>query len=586
MTPLFCKTHYSLREAISKPEDVLERCKELGYKSCAITDTLSISGAVSFAKMFNKAGIKPIIGVTLEIDNSLYTVLSKNMNGWYDLTRLVSKSYEKEFPNLTWEEYGNRPNLIIIDGQEKSELFKLKFRGNRENITRHIDKIRERSDYYVGIQRTSPRNHVLDAGKSLRDIAKSCGVKTLALPNPHYLSPADAIQHKMVLCTSINSTLSRIHKDIASGIPHEYEDFFNSDKFYLPSSEEITQWGYEQEDVENTDLVAETCEAYTIGGPPQLPAFPCQNGQSEVDYLRDLCREGWKRRNKDWGDNYVERIKMELDVLTQFPVLSTYFLIVQDYVKYAKDSGWLVGPGRGSAGGCLASYLLGIIEVDPIPHDLIFERFYNAGRNSPGQISLPDIDIDFPPDKREAVIHYLENKYGSDRVAHMATYGRLQGRSAIRETLRVNDALPLDQINRISKLLPQEFEIADDLEACGETSIIKYTLENLPKTLADYVNLDDKGNIEGDLARYFEQAIKLEGIYINQGKHASGIVIAPRPIAEMAPLVKDAKGNVVVGLDMEDCEAIGLPKFDILGVSILSKLQGVRNLLRYGRIYE
>jgi DNA polymerase-3 subunit alpha len=579
MTHLFCKTHYSLREAISKPEDIVKRCQELGVNSCAITDTDSISGAVTFAKLMTKAGLKPIIGTNLRLGNGLVTLIAKNYNGWLDLVDLVSTAYEKDFPSITLDEYGSRPNLMIIDGHENSPLARYSLLNDPDNVNSHIQRLKERSDYFIGIQ------SVIGNQDRIREYASKNGIKTIALSSPHYPTSAESYQHRMVLCTSLKSTLPKINKDLSARIPVENERFFRDNRFYLASNEEMTKWGNTQEELDNTELVSSMCDSYKIDGNPQLPDFPCPNSLSQVDYLRELCREGWKKHDNGWGNDYVDRIKGELEVLGGYPVLATYFLIVQDYVNFAKSQGCLVGPGRGSGGGCLTSYLLNIIAVDPIRHGLLFERFYNAGRNTPGKISLPDIDVDFPPDRREGIIQYIENKYGKDRVAHMATFGRLQGRSAIRETLRVNEACPLDQINKISKLLPQEFEIADDLESSGESSIIRYTLEHLPNVLKEYCNLNDEGKLEGEFSEYFEQAIKLEGVYLNQGKHASGIVIAPKPIRQMAPMVKDATGNVIVGFDMEDAEAVGLVKFDILGLSLLSKLQGVKNLLQTGRIY-
>jgi DNA polymerase-3 subunit alpha len=580
MTPLLNKTHYSLREAISKPEEVVKRCQELGLKSCAITDTNSISGAVTFSNLMNKADLKPIIGTSLRLGTGMFTLIAKNYDGWLDLVELVSKAYEKDGdPYISIEEYGERKNLILIDGHQNSPLKHLSLLNDSNKISYHIDTFKGLSDYYIGIQ------SVLGNIEQMREIAKSNNIKTLALANPHYPTEKESFQHRMVLCTSLKTTLPKINKDLASNIPVENELFFRQNNSFIPNTQNLLDWGNTEEEIDNTELVNSMCEAYKIGGDPQLPTFPCPTGMSQLDYLQQLCLEGWHKRNKNWGEDYVNRIKTELDTINSYPILATYFLIVQDYVKFAKSQGILVGPGRGSGGGCLTSYLLQINEVNPMPYHLLFERFYNAGRNTPGKVSLPDIDVDFPPDKRELIINYIENFYGKDHVAHMATFGRLQGRSAIRETLRVNDACPLDEINKISKLLPQEFEIADDLESAGETSIIKYTLENLPNVLKDYCRLSDDGKLEGDLSEYFEQAIKLEGVYLNQGKHASGIVIAPKPINQIAPMVKDASGNIIVGFDMEDAEACGLVKFDILGLSLLSKLQGVKNLLKTGKIY-
>lgn len=237
-----------------------------------------------------------------------------------------------------------------------------------------------------------------------------------------------------------------------------------------------------------------------------------------------------------------------------------------------------------SGGGSLVSYLTKIIEIDPVKYKLLFERFYNAGRNTPDKVSLPDIDTDFPTDKRDKIIDYISNKYGKDCVSGMVTFGKLQGRSAIREVLRVNEACSINEMNEISKRLPQTFEIADEMEEQKEDSVIRFTLVNMPKVLANYVTINDDGVLEGDYAEYFNQAIRLEGIYRTQGKHASGIVIADKPIRGIAPMIRDKDGNRIVGFDMKDSEQAGLVKFDILGLNLLNKLQGAKNLLKYGRM--
>lgn len=234
-----------------------------------------------------------------------------------------------------------------------------------------------------------------------------------------------------------------------------------------------------------------------------------------------------------------------------------------------------------SGAGCLSSYLLNITGVDPIPYNLLFERFYNAGRNTADHISFPDIDVDFPTEAREVVINYIKEKYGHNNVSQLITFGRLQGKSAIKEVLRVHEACDFDTMNEITNSIYNEAEIIDKLEEVKETSVLKWMLENEPKQLEKWVRMDDNGKLEGEMAIYFEQAIRLEGTYKSSGKHAAGVIISKFNMNDVCPMVKDKNSkDKIAGFEMSDLEAMGHVKFDILGISSLSKLQIVKNLLR------
>ena len=279
---------------------------------------------------------------------------------------------------------------------------------------------------------------------------------------------------------------------------------------------------------------------------------------------------------------YAERIKSELNVISEAN-LSGYFLIVRDIVNSVYQKNYIPGPGRGSAAGCLVSYLIGITQVDPIEYGLIFERFYNAGRNTADRVSLPDIDIDVPATKRDETIDYIRNKYGNERVGQMVTFGRLQGRSALKEVLRMNEACGYDEMNSITKSLPHEHEVSDQLAEMEESSVIKWTLMNQPDALRDYCRLNDDGELEGDYAKVFEQAMSIEGTFKSQGKHAAGVVISSHKLDEVCPMVRDKKGSEkIAGLEMNDLESMGHVKFDILGISLMDKIMGVRDELEKG----
>ena len=330
------------------------------------------------------------------------------------------------------------------------------------------------------------------------------------------------------------------------------------------------------------------CEEYDILDKPHLPDFQCPKGYNAAEYLRQLCRDGWRDKiatdvDKSKHQRYVDRIKYELDVL-QGADLSSYFLIVQDIVNHVRNNKWLPGPGRGSAAGCLVSYLIGITAIDPIKYDLIFERFYNAGRNTQGRVSMPDIDVDVPMDQRENIIDYIKDTYGKDKVSQMITYNTLKGRGALKEVLRVYSNISFEEMNQITKHIPDEAKIADELQDMkdedGEASIIRWALENNQKQLKDWCYVKDN-KLEGPLAKRFEQAIRLEGTKCNQSKHAAGIAISQDSLASICPMIYDSKTKKnIAGLEMNDLESIGVVKFDILGIGLLDKMMQVQSILK------
>ena len=331
---------------------------------------------------------------------------------------------------------------------------------------------------------------------------------------------------------------------------------------------------YTKEQIDVVGEIDKKCSAYTILARPRLPQVETK-GKSQIEELKQLCRIGWRNilnpTGKIEGEENIEiyknRILQEFEVIEDAD-LAGYFLIVADYVNEFRRRGVLVGPGRGRAAGCLISYLMGITLIDPIQYDLIFSRFFNSARKG----SLPDIDIDFPPDQRENVITYLKEKYGNNRVCQMLTFGRLQGRSALKEVLRVNESCSFDQMNEITNKIPQEASISDKLEEMDEPSVIRWTLENDPDTLREYCWEED-GELQGDFAREFAQALRIEGTFKTQGKHAAGVVVSSIDLDNLCPMVKETRGNEkIAGMEMGDLEAIGAVKFDILGVNLLKKI--------------
>lgn len=395
-------------------------------------------------------------------------------------------------------------------------------------------------------------------------------------PESYYVYKQDAELHRVLLCSGLKCTMKKA-KGLVKDTP--LQKFFDKDDFHLKNKS--TEKPY-------FDHILEECEEYNILSQPILPEFETPRGESEEEYLTKLARKGWgekcqkKITTEEDRKIYGDRFRKEFDVIKEAK-LSGYFLIVQDIIQYAKDQGWMVGPGRGSAAGCLISYLVGITEVDPIEFDLLFERFYNSGRNTKDNISLPDIDIDIPGKKRDQIISYIKDKYGHANVSQMVTFGRLQGRSAIKEVLRVNEVCNFSIMNEITKYIPDEAAISDQLAEMDDEdrSIIRWALQNNSKELYDYCHLNDEEELEGDYAEYFDQAIKIEGTLKTQGKHAAGVVISANELSKVCPMVSSKNGTEkIAGLEMADLEALGHVKFDVLAINLLDKLMYIEELVK------
>lgn len=533
--PLKNYTHYSLLKGFSKPQELAQKCKDNDYAACGIADYKTISGCVSFYQACKKHNIKAILGCSFDG----FVLFAKNKDGWHDLIKLVSSLDSND----------NLPETILKQTLSKNNLIKL-------------------SD--------SPSE---------------------SMPISFYTNKEDAIYHRILLCSEMKTTLPQVLKcirpDNRGGInvknySQEHMDkliYFMQDTFYVKNKEESKNL-----DTQKLEEIYNQCEDYNILNSPMLPKFDCPNGMSEEDYLKSLCRAGWKNllikhkkvSNKEDKDKYLARFKEEFDVIKRANLFG-YFLIVHDIIKYVNDQGWLSGAGRGSAAGCLISYLLGITKIDPIEYDLLFSRFYNDGRNTKDNVSLPDIDMDVPASKRDEIISYVKDKYGHDKVSQMITFGRLQGKSAIKEVLRVHEACSFSEMNAISNSIPDEAKISDQLAEMDDEdrSIIKWALINNADDLRDFCKINDDGELEGDYAQYFEQAIKIEGTFKSQGKHAAGIVISAMPLETVCPMVKQKNSEEkIAGLEMSDLESLGHVKFDILGISLLDKLMYIQEMVR------
>ena len=618
--PLHVHSMYSLLDGLSKPSQIADRCAEIDVKSCALTDHGNIAGAVKFYTEMRKNGIKPILGCELYISRNDATiqdkdnkklshllVLAKNLKGWHNLIQIVSESNRPEFyyhkPRLDLQRLRdlNNGNLIGITGHLGSTLSDLitdddNISNNWETeAEQHIKLMKDifgTDNFFLESQLMDKENLPIQVKlvDCIRQLGKKHNVKVVCTPDAHYCRKSDAVDQRVLLCNNLKTTFPEINKKISNKEDAPLGSFFLSDNFHILSQEEIRSL-HTPEEIENTNYVDSLCEEYNILSTPNLPPFSCPKGYDDAEYLRELCRNGWKQKianniPKDEHQSYVDRIKYELDVL-QGANLSSYFLIVQDIVNYVRSNSWLPGPGRGSAAGCLVSYLIGITNIDPIKYNLMFDRFYNAGRNSANHISMPDIDVDVPINKRESIIQYIKDKYGIDKVAQMITFNTIKGRGALKDVLRVYGNISFDEMNNITKNIPDEAKIADELqemkEETGEASIIRWALENNEDKLKDWCYIDDNNQLQGPLAKRFEQAIRLEGTKSNQSKHAAGIAISSLPLKDICPMVYDSKNDqMIAGMEMQDLESIGIIKFDILGVAMLDKIMTIQDILLKG----
>lgn len=601
--PLHVHSHYSLQLGLSQPDQIINKCQQIGANACAITDINSISGSIAFIKAAKKHNIKPIIGCEINIKdtNSRLLLIAKNLSGWKNLIKIISAAYNKDSfdtqPQISLDQLHKiADNLICIDGYYGSYLYKiltdndaLKHNYNDlfQEATQRLQNIFG-DDYYVEIQMFHSNHNIIQVHKELRSLCINNHINRIAGIDAYYIDQQDSVDQKILICSKMKTTLPDISKKILNGDNIEYSHFFNCDQFYILDNDQM-QVLYDDEELNNTIKISNLCEDYSPLNKPTLPTFHCpDNFASPSEYLRQLCRDGWRTKidkiiPKEQHSIYVDRIKKELDILDGAG-LSSYFLIVRDILQFIRSKGWLPGPGRGSAAGCLVSYLIGITSIDPIKYNLLFERFYNAGRNTKDRISMPDIDVDVPIEYRDDIIQYIKDKYGIDRVAQMITFNTLKGRGALKEVLRVYGNISFEEMNNITKHIPDEAKIADELQELkdedGFASIIMWALENNSDKLKDWCYIDDNNQLAGPLAKRFEQAIRIEGTKYNQSKHAAGIAIAAEKLENICPMIYDNKTQQnIAGLEMSDLESLGIVKFDILGIALLDKMMSVNSYI-------
>lgn len=606
-------SHFSLLDGLSQPKHIVKRLNNTGLEACALTDHGSISGSIQFLNAMKKAEKKPVLGSELYIcegdsktknqDNSKLKhlpVLAKNDKGWNNLMKITSASnhpdsfYHK--PRLSLDELAGYAdeNMVAFSGHLGSNIANAVLKDYAKGdwktwasgLVGWFQDVFGKDNFFLEVQLMDRENTPLqvEVAEKVRELAKITGAPLLATPDAHYAEKTDAIDQHILLCTNLKKTISQC----MSGEAKSLGGFFHSDNFHIPSYEEMVSYGHTQEELENTLRVASMIEDYQhITGPPILPNFECPGGISPDDYLMKKCLEGINSMGLDKPE-YRERLNKEMDVFKEAGI-SSYFLILSDILDFCNRSGYLVGPGRGSAAGCLVSYVSGITQIDPLQYGLWFERFYNAGRNTKDRVSMPDIDVDVPKYAREAVIQYIKDKYGHDKVSQMITFQTIKGRGALKAVFRAHGGIPNEVMNDITSNVPEESKISGELESMkesrGESSILQWALENLPKKFDEWVKLNDDGTLSGPYSNYFEQAMRLEGTKSAPSIHPAGVVIGVEPLASTCPMVLNTKtGQMIAGLEMNDLEAIGLVKMDILGIAMLDKIMGVTDILRTGDI--
>ncbi|MCF7822469.1 MAG: DNA polymerase III subunit alpha [Mariprofundaceae bacterium] len=572
---------FSLLSGAMTLQGMLDRAVELRQPAIAITDYGNLFGAIEFYSKAMRLGIKPILGCEFYLCDD-YTkrvsegpraprypqvvLLARNNHGWQNLMKLASIGhlegfyYKPRIDKNLLRKYGT--GLIALTSGWNGEIEQLLQKGNEgqaRSVAREYREIFHDDGFFIELQRHPGLAGQENVNRQLIELAHELDIPLVATNNAHFLNREDFHAFEAMLALQQNRT---VHDDVSGHFTPEC---------YLKSYDEMEALFEDvPEALENSVHIANRCNVDLQFGNYQLPDFQAPDGMELKEYIRELSREGldgrWPtilaNRPEAVRDEYEKRLEFELDVIEHmgFP---GYFLIVSDFIMWAKRHGIPVGPGRGSGAGSLVAYVLGITNLDPIRYGLLFERFLN-----PERISMPDFDIDFCMSRREEVIHYVTEKYGEDKVAQIITFGSMKSKAVIRDMGRVL-GMELGQVNTIAKLIPND---------------LKMTLD---KALADEPRLAKMVRDDDEVARLFELAHRLEGMHRNAGTHAAGVIIGRDPLVETAPLFKVSGGEgQVVQWDMLNAEKMGLVKFDFLGLKTLTVIDLACKMIRKHHGYE
>ncbi|MDO4300357.1 MAG: DNA polymerase III subunit alpha [Clostridia bacterium] len=557
-THLHVHTEFSLLDGSAKIKELVARCKELGMESLAITDHGVMYGCIDFYKACKAEGIKPVIGCEAYVasksrfdkeagdDNFYYhlVLLAKNESGYSNLIKMVSYGFTEGFykkPRIDFELLEKYHDGIIalsacLAGPVARTVLRVGYEKAKEMALKYKALFGE--DFYLELQ-----DHGMDEQKQVNQallrIHEETGIPLVATNDSHYIKAEDAEAHDILLCIQTGVTVNTPNR-------MRYE----GGQFYLKSPEEMySLFPYAREACENTVKIAEKCNVDFEFNKYKLPRFDVPKGYTALEYLTGLCRKGVKERYGEITHELEERLEYELDTISSMGFVD-YFLIVWDFIKYAKDNGIAVGPGRGSAAGSIVAYALQITDIDPIKFNLIFERFLN-----PERVTMPDIDIDFCYERRPEVIDYVINKYGADQVAQIITFGTMAAKNAVRDVTRALD-LPYSEGDRIAKMIPNDLHIT-----------IAGALEKNPELKNIYNN-------EPQVKRIIDMSMKLEGLPRHTSTHAAGVIISDEPVMDYVPLNLNVKDNSIsTQYIMTTCEELGLLKMDFLGLRTLTVIQ-------------
>ena len=563
-THLHVHTEYSLLDGSAKIKELVARVKELGMDSIAITDHGAMYGAVEFYKAAKEAGVKPIIGCEVYVapesrfikDNSrggIYyhlVLLAETNEGYQNLIKLVSYGFLEGFyykPRVDLEllrKYakgliagsaclaGPVARAILTEGYEKAKETALLY-----------DSIFGRGNFFLELQDHGIKEQKI-VNEQLIRIHEETGIPMIATNDSHYIYKEDAAPHDILLCIQTGKTVN-----------DENRMRYEGGQFYVKSPEEMyALFPYAKEALENTYKIAQRCNVEFTFHDLKLPKFDVPDGGDAAGYLRRLCRAGFEKRYPNADTELRERLEYELDTIENMGYVD-YFLIVWDFIRYAKENGIIVGPGRGSAAGSVVSYCLDITTIDPVKYNLIFERFLN-----PERVSMPDIDVDFCYERRQEVIDYVIGKYGEDHVSQIITFGTLAARAAIKDVGRAL-AMPYADVDRVSKMIPFELNITIDK-----------ALEKNPELKSLYDG-DEQARFLIDTSR------RLEGLPRHASTHAAGVVICREPVMEYVPLNSN-DGAVTTQYTMTILEELGILKMDFLGLRTLTVIQNAVNEIK------
>ena len=564
-THLHVHTEYSLLDGSNKIQEYVNRVRELGMDSAAITDHGVMYGVIDFYRAARAAGINPILGCEVYVapgsrfdreigsgDDRYYhlVLLAENNQGYANLMKIVSKSFVEGFyykPRVDLqllEKY--HEGLIALSACLAGEVARFLTRGMYEDAKAAALRYQDifgKGNFFLELQDHGiPEQQ--NVNQQLLKMHRETGIELVATNDVHYTLAEDAQPHDVLLCLQTGKKLS-----------DENRMRYDGGQYYVKSPEEMERlFPYATEALENTHKIAERCHVEIEFGVTKLPKFDVPEGYTSWEYLNELCFKGLEERYQPVTEELKERLNYELSTIKNMGYVD-YFLIVWDFIRYARDHDIMVGPGRGSAAGSLVAYTLGITQLDPIRYDLLFERFLN-----PERVSMPDIDVDFCFERRQEVIDYVRRKYGDDCVVQIVTFATLEARGVIRDVGRVMD-LPYAQVDTIAKMIPQELNITID-KALKMNPELKKTYEDQPE-IHDLI----------DTAR------RLEGLPRHTSMHAAGVVISQKDVSEYVPLSRAQDGSIVTQFTMTTLEELGLLKMDFLGLRTLTVIQNAVHLI-------